>query len=252
MSDLRKFYQLPEFRVLEILWCEETLENNLIDFWLNLKKYLEHRNSTEKRTKIENYDCRYTLQLETDRKLYWHHLFSDSQLQKLSAVVCRTFKEPLDIRENFIIKSPHVREELAKILHEVAQQNGFEYHQVLDDIHMVDDRIRKSCPKTSAIFKKYPHFWLSIPVEKSFEILSMLKAELRPLKYGPIKRPRYFEENMLKILHTEVTFKSDDEKLKKDLETAIYTDVEQQHLNLDHVLGVSTGNPYIVLYNTHP
>jgi hypothetical protein len=121
---------------------------------------------------------RSTPELEEHRKLFWHHLFSDDQLKKLSDVVNKTFTLPLRIDDEFIIRSPNIRQEIAKILHEVAEQNGFKHNQVLDNIHMVDDYIKKSGPRTFAVLKNYPQFWLYIPVEQSSKIMSIYKISI--------------------------------------------------------------------------
>jgi hypothetical protein len=257
-----KYYEQYRFKLLPIVQMEYCMKNNFIWTWSKLNKYLECRDKIEGRTEYSNYEGRYVSEIEKNRKISWHHLFSDEQLDELKNLIIKYFRRGTQFVsfEQIFIEDANVRKEFGKIIYDVARQNGFEYDEEMDEnadlaqfLPNIDRYMHKLCPQTFNVLKTIPDYWLLISKQELSEMAITFKYQVSPdLFIGT----NYLKEKYLKMFLDQINSGNHDHELSREdkeaISVAIYTDVEQQSLNIDHVLGFSTSNPYLVWYTTHP
>jgi hypothetical protein len=234
--------------------------NNFKWTWANLEKYLDEKNRREERTKNGNYEGRDESEIEKDRKLIWVHLFSNDQLEEFKKLLYKYFSYRGGLKnfDQIIIETEESRKEFGKIIYEVAQQHGFECDEEMDKseaiarfLAYIDGYMSKLCPQTFNVLKDIPYYWLLMSKQDLAQMALIFQGQNIPNHFHGTS---YLKEMMLKIFLKEINSDRHDHELsqrqKEAISEAIYMDVQHQNLDFDNIF--YTGNPYLVLYNTHP
>ena len=121
----------------------------------------------------------------------------------------------------------------------------------------INGYMSKLCPETFNVLKDIPYYWLLMSRKDLSTMANLFQYQKMPDLFVGTK---YLKENMLNIFLKEINSdrRNDDydvfhelsELQKEAISAAICSDVQNQDLNIDNVF--ATGNPYLVLYNTHP
>jgi hypothetical protein len=259
MSEPLKLWE-KRFRDLMLSHTEQCIINNFKWTWANLQKYLDEKNRREERTKNGNYECRDESEIEKDRKLIWVHLFSDHQLEEFKKLLYKYFRYSTGLKywDQIIIETEESRAEFGKIIYEVAQQHGFEYDEEMDKredvtqfLSNINGYMSILCRQTFSVLKDIPYYWLLMS-KQDLSTMALLFVEQNIPRY--FHGTNYLKEMILKIFLKEINSDRHDHELsqlqKDAISEAIFRDAQDQNLNFDNIF--STGNPYLVLYNTHP
>jgi hypothetical protein len=259
MSEPHSLWE-KRFRYLALCHTEQCIINNFKWTWANIEKYLDEKNRREKRTKDGNYEGRDESEIEKDRKLIWVHLFSETQLEDFKNLIYKYFRYRHGLKhlDQIIIETEESRAKFGKIIYEVAHQHGFEYDEEMDKreditrfLAYIDGYMSKLCPQTFSVLKDIPYYWLLMSKQDLAQMALIFQGQNIPNHFHGTS---YLKEMMLKIFLKEINSDRHDHELsqrqKEAISEAIYLDVQYQNLIFDNIF--STGNPYLVLYNTHP
>lgn len=250
-----------------VLQMEVCMQHDFLYTWENFEKQLEILNKKEGRTKVANYQCRNRFELDPNSKINWHHLFKDRELEKFEALLKRIFKknnrfphlEKMYL-ESFVDQNLDARKELGDIIYEAARRNGVDSHEDLDSnskkfkifSQNINGYMQKLCPRTHLALQPISYYYLLIPKDELSRLVLTYEYQPLPAFFDPNK---HLKEDMLRVWNSAMNSNKHDDWITRDLKDKIKEEILQdtdiQRLNLDIVLS-STGNPYIVCFNTHP